>query len=86
MDDISSTFNWRLSSLDSIVTAELFAIFQGIVFAKKHLKDQNTAIFSDSLSALLMMKHYNDKNSQNVLVKLIVQLIYNINVFHRIVL
>ena len=55
MDDISSTFSWRLSSQNSIVTAELFAIFQGIVFPKKHVKDQNTVIFSDSLSALLMI-------------------------------
>ena len=53
VDDISATFSWRLDSNHSILSAELFAIFQGISFASQHFKNQNIVIFTDSLSSLL---------------------------------
>ena len=79
VDDISSTFSWKLNSQHTIVTAELFAIYQAINFAHKNLKKQNIVIFSDSLSALLMIKNY-QQNQLNFLVNLIVQQIYDFSI------
>ena len=79
VDDITATFSWKLDSQHTIVTAELFAIYQGIKFADRHLKEQNIVIFSDSLSALLMIKHY-EHNISNLLINLIIHEIYNISI------
>ena len=65
-----------MESHHSILTAELFAIYQAALFAQKHLKNQNTVIFSDSLSALTVINNYSN-NSLNFLVNLIVNLIYH---------
>ena len=75
VDEISSSFSWKLDSHHSILTAELFAIYQAALFSQKHLKNQKIVIFSDSLSALTIISHYNN-NSSNILVNLIIKLIY----------
>ena len=75
VDDISSTFSWRLDSAHSILTAELFAILQGLLFAIVHLKNQDIVIFTDSLSALLGIQNP-DKKGINQLVSLILRQIY----------
>ena len=61
VDDITSTFSWKLDAQHTIVTAELFAIYQGIVFTRRNLREDKIVIFSDSLSALTMIKYH--KNS-----------------------
>ena len=76
VDEISSSFSWKLESHHSILTAELFAIYQATLFARKHLKNQNIVIFSDSLSALTVINNYSN-NSLNFLVNLVVKLIYH---------
>ena len=75
IDDISATFSWRLDSYHSILTAELFAIMQGILFAVNHLRNQNIVIFTDSLSALEIIKSSN-KKGLNKLVNSILKQIY----------
>ena len=57
VDDISATFSWRLEPVHSILTAELYAILQGILFAVNHLNNQNIVIFTDSLSALEIIQN-----------------------------
>ena len=49
VDDISATFSWRLDSNHSILSAELYAVLQGISFASNHFENQNIVIFTDSL-------------------------------------
>ena len=78
VDDLSSTFSWKLDSKHTIVTAELFAIYQGIIFAHKNLREVNIVIFSDSLSALTMIK-YHEHSHLNILTNLITQEIFNLS-------
>ena len=75
VDDISSTFSWRLDSYHSILVAELFALYQALIFSVNHFVNQDVVIFSDSLSALLMIHNTAGKNL-NRLVGLIIQQIY----------
>ena len=75
VDEISSSFSWRLESHHSVLTAELFAIFQAALFAQKNLKHQNIVIFSDSLSALTIINLHNN-NSSNFLVNSIVKILH----------
>ena len=77
VDDISSTFSWRLDSTHSILTAELFAILQAFLFATVNLKNQNFVIFTDSLSALMCIKNP-DRKGINRLVTHILRQIYSL--------
>ena len=77
VDDISSTFSWRLDSQHSIVTSELYAIYQGILFAVRNFANQDFVIFTDSLSSLEMIKNQKIDN-YNRLVNLIIFNIYDI--------
>ena len=77
VDDISATFSWRLDSNHSILSAELFAILQGISFASKNFKNQNIVIFTDSLSSLLCIQNP-DRKMFN---KLICAILRQINLF-----
>ena len=79
VDDLSATFSWKLDSQHTIVIAELFAIYQAIIFAHRHLREQNLVIFSDSLSALLMIKYY-EHNRLNILINLIIQELYSFSI------
>ena len=45
VDDISSKFSWRIKSQHRIVTAELFVIYQGVVFAKTPNRSKYSYIF-----------------------------------------
>ena len=75
VDDISATFSWRLDSNHSILSAELFAILQGITFANQHFKNQNFVIFTDSLSSLLGIQNP-DRKVFNKLIHAILHQIY----------
>ena len=79
IDDITSTFSWKLDSQHTIVTAELFAIYQGIVFTRRNLREDKIVIFSDSLLALTMIR-YHENSHLNILTNLIVQEIYNLSI------
>ena len=59
IDDLSTTFSWKLDSQHSVLTFELYAIYQGILFVHDILKNQNVVIFINLLSALKMLKHPN---------------------------
>ena len=75
VDDISATFSWRLDPFHSVLTAELYAILQGILFAVNHLENQDTVIFSDSLSALEIIQNP-VKKGLNRIVNAILRQIY----------
>ena len=57
VDDISATFRWRLDPSHSILTAELFAILQGILFAADHLNNYFTLVIFTDLSVLVNIQN-----------------------------
>lgn len=52
VSNMDLSFRWRLSSSCSIVTAELYGIYQALTFIINHMKEKQAAIFTDSLSSL----------------------------------
>lgn len=56
---IPITFQWKLHSQHTIVAAELFAIYQALLFTQCNLKSQSVVIFTDSLSSLHLISNPN---------------------------
>lgn len=56
VDELEMPLSWKLTPTTSIVTAEMFAIYKALVFIGNNLSSKNQVIFTDSLSALQIIR------------------------------
>ena len=68
--DIDFTDSWHLSPENSIITAELFAIWQALLFVINNLSNFRVVVFTDSLSSLHLIKSFN-LSHRNLILKII---------------
>ena len=57
--EIDYVDSWHFSSEHNIVTVELYAIWQALLFVTNHLNNSKVVIFTDSLSSLHLIKNFN---------------------------
>ena len=59
IDEISTSFSWELNGKHSVAAAQLYGIYQALLFGRKNLHPHPVAIFTDSLTSLLLIStHY----------------------------
>ena len=56
--EIDFVDSWHFSSEHNIVTVELYAIWQALIFVINHLNISKVVIFTDSLSSLHLIKNF----------------------------
>ena len=57
--EIDFSDSWHLPPDCSIITAELFAIWQALLFIIRFFASSKVVVFADSLNSLLLIKNYN---------------------------
>lgn len=66
ISELEVSFGWKLNPNHSITSAELFAIYQALLFGLNNLKNQSVLVLTDSLSSLHLISTRHPTSSHRI--------------------